>query len=92
MFDYIYEWLENLSGYMLLTAVITQILPGGEYRKYIRFYCGMILIVMLISPLFQIFGIKEEFKKIYTNLEYRQVIEEIEEASEQVVEYENELE
>ena len=92
MFEYVYEWLENLSGYMLLMAVVTQILPDGEYRKYIRFYCGMVLIIMLITPLFQLFGIREEFEQTYAESEYKRIMRELEEASEQVVDYENELE
>lgn len=92
MFEYIYKWLENLSGYMLLTAVVTQILPGGEYRKYMRFYCGLVLIIMLVSPLFQLFGMKADFEQLYADMEYQRIIKELEEASEQIVEFEQELE
>lgn len=80
MFDYIYEWLRNLTTYTLLVAVVMQLIPNEDYRKYIRFFCGMVLIVMLISPLFQLVGIQEEFEQIYQSKEYERIVRELEEA------------
>lgn len=93
MFGYLYEWLENLAGYTILTVMVTQILPNDDYRKYIRFFCGMILIVMLVTPLFQVFGIKDDYEKIYQDLEYQNMVNELEEAAKMaIVEGESELE
>lgn len=86
MFDYIYEWLENLTTYTILVAVVMQLLPNEEYRKYIRFFCGMVLIVMLVTPLFQLVGIREEFEEIYHSIEYETMVRELEEASSLAVE------
>lgn len=80
MFDYIYEWLRNLTTYTLLVAVVMQLIPNEDYRKYIRFFCGMVLIVLLISPLLQLIGIQEEFEQIYHSKEYERIVRELEEA------------
>lgn len=85
MFDYVYEWLKNLTTYTVLVAVVMQLLPSEEYRKYIRFFCGMVLIVMLMTPLFQVLGIREDFEEIYHSREYEQVVRELEEAGELAV-------
>ena len=85
--------MENLAGYTILTVMVTQILPNDDYRKYIRFFCGMILIVMLVTPLFQVFGIKDDYEKIYQDLEYQNMVNELEEAAKMaIVEGESELE
>lgn len=86
MFAYIYEWLKNLTTYTVLVAVVMQLLPNEEYRKYIRFFCGMVLIVMLITPFFQMIGIREDFEEIYRSKEYERVVRELEEAGEMAVE------
>lgn len=82
MFEFVYEWLKNLSAYLLLVHMVINILPNEEYRKYIRFFCGLVLIVMLVTPLFQLFNLEADFKEIYHSIEYKNVIEELEKAGE----------
>ena len=82
MFDYIYEWLKNLSAYLLLVHMVMGILPNEEYRKYIRFFCGLVLIVMLMTPILQLFELEADFKEIYHSIEYKNVVEELKKAGE----------
>ena len=56
MFDYLYEWLRNISYYLILVTAVTYVLPSGSYRKYIRFFTGLVLILMLVSPVVQLLG------------------------------------
>lgn len=92
MFAYIYEWLKNLTTYTLLVAIIMQLIPNEEYRKYIRFFCGMVLIVMLMTPFLQLFGMKGEFEKLYQSKEYERVVRELEEAERIAIIVEEEME
>ena len=36
-----------------------QMIPGEHYKKYIRFFAGMILILMLTEPISKIFGLSK---------------------------------
>lgn len=92
MFDYIYEWLKNLTTYTLLMSLIIQLIPNETYQKYIRFFCGMVLIVLLITPLFQMFGLKGEFEELYQSKEYEQMIRELEEAERVAIKETGEME
>ena len=74
MLNYIYEWIENVAFYMVLVVAFMQMIPGESYKKYIRFFVGLILILMLTGPLFKLLGIN----KIY-NQEYKKEFEEIQE-------------
>ena len=74
MLDYIYEWMENIAFYMVLIVAIVQILPDNSYKKYVRFFAGLILILMMTGPVLKIFNMEE-----YQSTEYQKEMEEIQE-------------
>lgn len=76
MLDYIYEWMENIAFYMVIIVAAMQMVSGESYKKYIRFFAGMILILMLTGPILKIFGMSE-----FQNTEYQNELEEIENAT-----------
>ena len=76
MLDYIYQWMENIAFYLVIVVVIVQMVPGTHYKKYIRFFAGLILILMLTGPILKIFGISE-----YQDTEYQKELKKIEEAT-----------
>ena len=82
MLDYIYQWMENIAFYLVVLVVIIQMVPGNSYKKYIRFFAGMILILMLTGPILNIFGMNT-----YQDTEYRKELEEIEEATKYMEEW-----
>ena len=51
MIDKIYEWVKNLSFYLVLVTALLQMLPDSDYRKYIRFFTGLVLIALLLTVL-----------------------------------------
>lgn len=61
MFEYLYKWLQELSYYLILVTAVTNVLPSNAYRKYIRFFTGLILILMLLTPVMNLLKI-ESFK------------------------------
>lgn len=50
MIDKIYGWVQNLSFYLVLVTALLQMLPDSDYRKYIRFFTGLVLIALLLTP------------------------------------------
>ena len=56
MFDYLYDWLQDISYYLILVTAVTYVLPSNSYRKYIRFFTGLVLILMLMTPVLHLFG------------------------------------
>ena len=73
MFAYIYEWMKNVAFYLVIIVVALQMIPGETYKKYIRFFAGLILILMLAGPILNLFGMselpKDEFKKELDRIE-----------------------
>ena len=74
MLSYIYEWMKNIACYLVIVVAILHIIPGESYKRYIRFFVGMILILMLSGPILKLWGMSEFPKE-----EYEKRIQEIEE-------------
>lgn len=91
MFDYIYDWLWNFVCYMVLVTAVIQVLPENSYQKYIKFFLGLIMILLLTSPVFRLLGMEQRFQDIYQDAEYRRVMQEMERASDYVKQREQEL-
>ena len=47
MIQLVYRWMQNLAVYMILVTAFLQALPENSYRKYVRFFCGLLLTVLL---------------------------------------------
>ena len=65
MLEYIYEWMENIAFYMVLVTAVMHLLPDSDYQKYVRFFTGLTLVVLLLTPVSGLFGIDEELKMFY---------------------------
>lgn len=46
-------WLKGLIAVIIFFGFAEQLLPSGEIKKYVRFAAGLITIVMVIKPFFQ---------------------------------------
>ena len=51
MLEEIYSWIQNISVYLIVTAAVMHAIPGKEYEKYVRFFSGLVLILLLLTPL-----------------------------------------
>ena len=83
MLEQLYGWIRNIAVYLVVMTGVMHIVPGKEYRKYIRFFSGLILIILLASPLLKLTGMWEDFGSLYRNREYEMEVERIERAAEE---------
>ena len=47
----LYQWLQDLAVYLILVSAILQALPQESYQKYIRFFSGLVLIILLMTDM-----------------------------------------
>lgn len=78
MFDFLYEWIQNLAFYLVIITAVLQILPGKNYKKYIQFFSGMVMILLMLTPVLKLTGTENTFYDLYHNKEYEMEKEEIE--------------
>ncbi len=59
----VYSWVRNIVIYMIINTIIMNLLGNKSYKKYVSIVSGMILVLIVISPLIKLI-------KIEDNLDY----------------------
>ena len=75
------HWIQKIISCLLVMSAVLHVIPGKDYEKYIRFFCGLILILLVLSPVAAWKGMKPE--QIYQSrsyLEYKRQIEQLPES------------
>lgn len=81
MFDYIYEWIQNIAFYLVMVTVLMHIIPNSDYKKYIRFFTGLVLVVMMTGPILKLLGMGDAWQELFNSEEYQEQMQKIEDAS-----------
>lgn len=45
-----YEWIRNITYYLIFMTVVANLLPNKKYEKYFRLFAGMVLILLVLKP------------------------------------------
>lgn len=81
MFEYLYEWIQNITFYMILVTVFLEVLPNNSYKKYIRLFTGMTLVLLLSTPILKICGMEARVSEVFESRTYDRKIEKIKETT-----------
>lgn len=49
--EWLREWIWQIVGIIILSAVCDMIVPGGEMKKYVKLVMGLVLVVAVIRPI-----------------------------------------
>ena len=82
MFNMLSEWIQDITLYLIASSALLHIVPGGEYRKYVRFLTGLGLILLVCAPVMELTGASHRFGALYHDLEYQRNVREIKRAEE----------
>jgi stage III sporulation protein AF len=55
----IYSWVKNIIIFLILTTIITNLLGKSSYKKYVDLVIGIILVLLVVSPLLKFFQLEE---------------------------------
>ena len=44
------QWIQKIISMLLVMSAVLQVIPGKDYEKYIRFFCGLVLILLALYP------------------------------------------
>lgn len=81
MFTYLNEWIQNIAFYLVLITALLHILPDSSYQKYVRFFTGLVLILLILAPVLKLFGMEDQFQTLYDGGAYQRKLEEIQEST-----------
>ena len=54
------EFLKDYYVFVVILMVLSYLVPKDDYKKYIQFFIGIFVIVLLLKPILQIFFIKDD--------------------------------
>ncbi|MDD3360543.1 MAG: stage III sporulation protein AF [Hespellia sp.] len=69
---YFYEWIQNLSVYLILMMAVMQLIINKEYQKYFQFFSGLLLILLLLTPVLRITNMQNTFQTLFQSVQHRQ--------------------
>lgn len=79
MIEAIYTWMQNIVFFLVIVTAVLEVLPGTSYQKYIRFFTGLILMLLLLTPFLSLTGSGETFQELYHGYEQEQYKRELQE-------------
>lgn len=53
----LFGWMKSLIIYLILSGLVVNLAPGSNYKKYISFFTGLIVIIILAEPISYLFRI-----------------------------------
>lgn len=56
MIEAIYTWMKNMVFFLVIVTAVLEVLPGTTYQKYIRFFTGLVLMMLLLTPFLSLSG------------------------------------
>lgn len=92
MFAFLYEWIRNVAFYLVIITAVIQILPNDTYKKYIHFFTGLVLILLLMTPILKILGMENLSASFWKKEGLKLKMEEIEKETEYLQEENIEVE
>ena len=62
------DMAKTLAVFCLLEQVILNLLPSGIYERYVKFYLGLLLLILLLQPVLQIFHLTGQLdSRVFTS-------------------------
>ncbi len=62
----IYSWVKNMVTFLVLTTIITNLIGKSSYKKYINLITGIILVILVITPLLKLFQLDRTMDYYFT--------------------------
>ena len=59
MTELIYGWMKNLAYFFIFMTAVLNCMPDNRYRKYVRFFLGLLLIIILSKPLTKLLNLDQ---------------------------------
>ena len=65
LMEHIYQWIKGIIFFLIFITIISNLLGKSDFKKYIGIITGMILILLVITPLLKLFRLDDKFNFFY---------------------------
>ena len=72
----LFDWVRDIAFYTLPMNVVLHVLPGKGQRKYLQFFMGIILIILVFSPVLKFTGLERKLDTSYVFQTYDEELKE----------------
>ncbi len=59
-----YGWVRNIAFYMIFMSLVLKLLPEGKNVKYIKYFMGMLLVLIVLAPAGRLFRLEEGIEEL----------------------------
>ncbi len=73
----ILNMVRYVAVFYLLEQMVLNLLPGKMYERYVRFYLGLLLVLLLLQPVLRIFRLTEQMDAAALVQELEQEVEQL---------------
>ncbi|MDO5521688.1 MAG: stage III sporulation protein AF [bacterium] len=63
--EYIYQAVKNIIIFMLLITVLSNLLGQSSYKKYINIFVGLVLIIIVVTPILKIINSNQKVDQYF---------------------------
>lgn len=67
----VYGWVKNIIYYVIFLSVVNNLLADSKYGKYIRFFSGMVLILLVVSPFTGGLRLDEQISSMFKSISFQ---------------------
>ncbi len=71
-----FGWIQDIAFYTLLMVVVLHVLPEKNQRKYLQFFMGIVLMILVMSPFLSALGLDRQLDEIYARQTYDRELQE----------------
>lgn len=65
------EWIRSLVYFMILMTLVGNLLPDRKYEKYLSLYVGIVFLMLVLSPVFDLTGVEEKAAEAFARLTFQ---------------------
>lgn len=66
-----------VAVFYLMEQMVLNLLPGKIYERYVRFYLGLLLVLLLLRPVFRVLDLTKQIDADHLTYDLWQEVEEL---------------
>lgn len=75
--EQLFEWIRSIIYYLIFITVVVNLLPNKKYEKYIRFFAGMVLILLVLKPITAGLRLDDTIARYFESISLKKEAEEL---------------
>lgn len=72
------EYIKNIGFFLILVSVVCNALPENGFKKYCKLFCGLVLVVLVLTPINAILNFDGDIGEIFAAGSYEGQVKELE--------------